>query len=204
MVLGSFQPLWIMLSNARLRIIIISYVIMMTPTCKTIREFAALIKMLLFSGYDDDDPTITLEQQTEQQKLLLRQRVFAILLSDDVVVGRQMHIAVDFDNVLELAHRLDDGGVDETKELAKGTDALEGQSVQGPALDEVLADDGVHVLVRKSGLAQVLDANLNGIAKVTEGEKALDVLDAVVQNLSIVEILSRENLDYALLMRCKV
>ena len=204
MVLGSFQPLWIMLSNARLRIIIISYVIMMTPTCKTIREFAALIKMLLFSGYDDDDPTITLEQQTEQQKLLLRQRVFAILLSDDVVVGRQMHIAVDFDNVLELAHRLDDGGVDETKELAKGTDALEGQSVQGPALDEVLADDGVHVLVRKSGLAQVLDANLNGIAKVTEGEKALDVLDAVVQNLSIVEILYRENLDYALLMRCKV
>ena len=32
-----------------------------------------------------------------------------------------MHLAVDFDNALELAHRLDDRGVDETKELAEGT-----------------------------------------------------------------------------------
>ena len=40
-----------------------------------------------------------------------------------------MHVVVDFDNALELAHRLDDGWVDETKELAKGTGAREGQSV---------------------------------------------------------------------------
>ena len=32
-----------------------------------------------------------------------------------------MHVAVDFDNALELGHRRDDGGADETKELAKGT-----------------------------------------------------------------------------------
>ena len=103
-----------------------------------------------------------------------------------------MHFAVDFDNV-------DDGGVDETNELAKGTGALGGGSVQGPALDEALADDGVHAVGRLSGLTQVLDA------EVTEGEEALDVLDGVLQNLSIVEeVLHRENLDQTLLVRCKV
>ena len=55
-----------------------------------------------------------------------------------------MHVEVHFDNALELVHSLDDGGVDETKELAKGTGARGGQSVQDPALDEALVDDGVH------------------------------------------------------------
>ena len=61
-----------------------------------------------------------------------------------------MHVEVHFDNELELVHRLDDGGVDETKELAKGTGARGGQSVQGPALDEALVDDGVHAVSRLS------------------------------------------------------
>ena len=47
-------------------------------------------------------------------------------------------------------------------------------------------------------LAQVLDA------KVAEGEKALDVLDGVLQILSIVEVLHRENLAQTLLVRCKL
>ena len=50
-------------------------------------------------------------------------------------------------------------------------------------------------------LAQVLDA------KVAEGEKALDVLDGVLQNLRIVEeaVLHREkNLDRTLLVGCKL
>ena len=41
---------------------------------------------------------------------------------------------------------MDDGRVDETKEVAKGTGARGGQSVQGPALDEALVDDGVHAV----------------------------------------------------------
>ena len=55
-------------------------------------------------------------------------QLLASLLSYDVVVSLQMHIAVDFDNALELANcdQLDYGGVDETKELAKGTCALMG------------------------------------------------------------------------------
>ena len=85
-----------------------------------------------------------------------------------------MHFAVDFDNALELVHLLHDGGVDETKELAKGTGALGGQSVQGPALDEALANYGAHTVGWLSGLTQVVDA------KVSEGEKALDVLDGVL------------------------
>ena len=64
-----------------------------------------------------------------------------------------MHNAVDFDNALELAHRMDNGGVDETKELAKGTAACGGQSVQGPALDEALVEDGVHAVGQLSGRA---------------------------------------------------
>ena len=92
-----------------------------------------------------------------------------------------MRVAVDFDNALELAHRLDDGRVYENKEVAKGTGARGGQSVEGSALDEMLVDDGVHAVGRLSGLAQVLDA------KVIEGEKALDVLDGVLQKLRIFE-----------------
>ena len=85
------------------------------------------------------------EQQTKLQALL-RKCLFARLLSDDAVVGGQV-LAVDFDNALELARRrLDDGRVDETKEVAKGTGARGGQSVQGPALDEALVDDGVHAV----------------------------------------------------------
>ena len=45
----------------------------------------------------------------------------------------------------------------------------------------MLVDDSVHAVGRLSGLAQVLDA------KVTEGEKALDILDGVLQKLRIVE-----------------
>ena len=66
-----------------------------------------------------------------------------------------MHVAVDFHNALELAHRLDDGRLDETKEVAQGTGARGGQSVQGPALDEALVDHGVQAVGLLSGLAQV-------------------------------------------------
>ena len=69
-----------------------------------------------------------------------------------------MLIAVDFDNEIEFEHQLDDGGVDETKELAKGTGAL----------------------------TQLLDDN------VTEGEKALDVLDDVLHIL-VAEVLDTES-----------
>ena len=60
-------------------------------------------------------------------------------------------------------------------------------------------DDGVHAVGRLSGLAQVLDA------KVTE-EKALDVLDGVLQNRHIVEeeVLHKENLDQTLLVGCNL
>ena len=85
------------------------------------------------------------EQQTKLQALL-RESLFARLLRNDAVVDGQVHVAVDFENALKLAHRLDDGRVDETKEVAKGTGARGGQSVQGPALDEALVDDGVHAV----------------------------------------------------------
>ena len=48
-----------------------------------------------------------LEQQTEEK--LRREHLLASLLRDDAVVSRQMHIAVDIDNALELDNRLDDG-----------------------------------------------------------------------------------------------
>ena len=108
-----------------------------------------------------------------------------------------MHNAVDFDNALELAHRMDNGGVDETKELAKGTAACGGQSVQGPALDEVLVDDGVHAVGQLSGRAS---ARRDGHRR----REALYVLDGVLQILSIVEVLHRENLAQTLLVRCKL
>ena len=94
----------------------------------------------------------------------------ASLLSDDAVVSRQMHIAVDFNNALELENRLYDGRGDETNALAKGTGALWGHNLQAPILNEALADDNVHVVFWLSGLTQLLDEN------VKEEEKDLTFL----------------------------
>ena len=66
------------------------------------------------------------KQQTKLQALP-RKSLFARLLRDDAVVDGQVHVAVDFENALKLAHRLDDGRVDETKEVAKGTGARGGR-----------------------------------------------------------------------------
>ena len=101
-----------------------------------------------------------LEQQTEEK--LRREHLLASLLRDDAVVSRQMHIAVDLENALELDNRLDDGSGHETKKLAKRAGALRSlrHTVQAPILDEALVDDDVHVVSRLSGLTQLLDANV--------------------------------------------
>ena len=123
--------------------------------------------------------------------------LLARLLRNDAVVDGQVHVAVDFENALKLADRLDKGrGVEETKELAQGTGALGGQRVEGPALDEALRNDSVDAMGWKSAFAQVLDQS------VVEKEKGLDVLKALFDHL--VETVDSKNLDQTLLVFRKV